>query len=247
VDEVLAVGDITFQKKCMGKMSDVARAGRTIILVSHNMAAINLLCSRCVLVENGRVTFDGQAAAATARYYAESMKIGANGGDLLRRPRAEGNGKARFVSIGIQPLNAAGQEIEAAYPGCDLRIQIELECMSSFVECNLAVIFYDLSGFRVIDTNSGQKGQFVSLNAGQKGSACFLLREVLLKPGTYFVGLWLGRDGIEALDHIEHAVTVDIIESEETSQHAVSYPGVYLCRFENDFAVSGTNGHSKTP
>src|ERR1700674_4189980 len=76
VDEVLAVGDITFQKKCMGKMGDVARQGRTIILVSHNMAAINSLCSRCVLLEHGRTAFDGPTAAATARYYAESMKIG---------------------------------------------------------------------------------------------------------------------------------------------------------------------------
>jgi lipopolysaccharide transport system ATP-binding protein len=238
VDEVLAVGDITFQKKCMGKMGDVARAGRTVILVSHNMAAINLLCSRCVLMENGQVTFDGQAAAATARYYAESMKIGAKGEDLLGRPREEGNGKARFVSIGIQPLSSTGEELEAAYPGCNLRIEIELECLRSFAECNLAVIFYDLNGFRVIDTNSGQKGQFVSLNAGQKGRACFLLREVLLKPDTYFVGLWLGRDGIEALDHIEHAITLDFVESEETSRHSVAYPGVYLCRFDNSFTIS---------
>jgi lipopolysaccharide transport system ATP-binding protein len=238
VDEVLAVGDIAFQKKCMGKMGDVSRAGRTIILVSHNMAAINLLCSRCVLLEHGRIAFDGSTAAATARYYADSMKIGARGEDLIQRPRAEGNGKARFSSIVIQPLSAEGEELEAACPGCDLRVDIELECMQTFADCNLAVIFYDMNGFRVIDTNSGQKGQFVSLNASQKGRACFLLREVLLKPGTYFVGLWLGRDGIEALDHIEHAVTFDIIESEETNRHSVIYPGVYLCRFENNFTIS---------
>jgi lipopolysaccharide transport system ATP-binding protein len=237
VDEVLAVGDIAFQKKCMGKMGDVSRAGRTIILVSHNIAAINALCSRCVMLEHGATVFDGSAAAATARYYADSINIGTQGEDLLDRPRAEENGKARFSSVSIQPLNANGEQLEAAYPGCDLRIDIELKCRHSFVDCNLAVIFYDMNGYRVIDTNSGQKGHFISLNAGQKGRACFLLREVLLKPGTYFVGLWLGRDGIEALDHIEHAVTVDIIESEETSRHSVIYPGVYLCRFENNFTV----------
>jgi lipopolysaccharide transport system ATP-binding protein len=237
VDEVLAVGDIAFQKKCMGKMGDVARGGRTIVLVSHNMAAINLLCSRCVLLENGRVAFDGPTAATTARYYAESMKIGTQGADLLQRPRAEENGKARFRSIAIQPLSADGEELEVAYPGCNLRIEVELECISDFADCNLAIIFYDMNGYRVIDTNSGQKGEFISLKPGQKGRACFLLREVLLRPGTYFVGLWLGRDGIEALDHIEHAVTVDIVENDETSQHSVVYPGVYLCRFENDFTI----------
>jgi lipopolysaccharide transport system ATP-binding protein len=238
VDEVLAVGDIAFQKKCMGKMGDVSRAGRTIILVSHNMAAINALCFRCVLLEHGTVAFDGSTAAATARYYAESIKIGAKGEDLLQRPRAIGNGKARFSSITIQPLSDKEEELEAAYPGCHLRVEIELECLRSFADCNLAVVFYDANGYRVIDTNTGQKGQFVSLNGGERGRACFLLREVLLKPGTYFVGLWLGRDGIEALDYIEHAVTLEVIGSEETSRHPVIYPGVYLCRFENDFTIS---------
>src|ERR1700681_1490225 len=109
VDEVLAVGDINFQKKCLGKMGDVARQGRTVVLVSHNMAAINALCSRCVIVENGRTTFDGPTPEATARYYAESVKVASNGADLLDRPR-EGNGKARFTSITIQPLSPAGQK-----------------------------------------------------------------------------------------------------------------------------------------
>ncbi len=120
IDEVLAVGDFAFQKKCLGKMGDVARQGRTIILVSHNMAAINLLCSRCVLLEHGRIAFNGPTAASTARYYAESIKIGPKGEDLLQRPRDVGTGKARFSSIAIKPLNAEGVRLEAAYPGCNL-------------------------------------------------------------------------------------------------------------------------------
>src|SRR5690606_18299216 len=58
VDEVLAVGDAEFQKKCLGKMSDVAGEGRTVLFVSHNMAAVEHLCSRAVLLEEGRVTLD---------------------------------------------------------------------------------------------------------------------------------------------------------------------------------------------
>jgi lipopolysaccharide transport system ATP-binding protein len=238
VDEVLAVGDITFQKKCMGKMDAVARQGRTIILVSHNMAAINSLCSRCVLLDHGRTAFDGPTAAATARYYAESMKIGAQGEDLLQRPRAEGNGKARFSSVVIQPLSATGKELEFAYPGCDLSIEVELHCIHSFTDCNLALTFYDMNGYRVIDTNTAQKGQFVSLSAGQKGRARFLLRELLLRPGRYFVGLWLGRIPMELIDYIEHAVTFHVVESEETNKYSEIYPGIYLCRFENDFTIS---------
>src|SRR5690242_4693724 len=75
VDEVLAVGDINFQKKCLGRMGDVARAGRTVVLVSHNTAAINALCSRCVILSSGSVEFDGPTSQATTRYYAESLNI----------------------------------------------------------------------------------------------------------------------------------------------------------------------------
>jgi lipopolysaccharide transport system ATP-binding protein len=236
VDEVLAVGDIAFQKKCIGKMGDVSRAGRTIVLVSHNMAAINALCSRCVLMERGRIIFDGPTTAATERYYSDAIKMGGNG-NLIERPR-EGNGKGRFRSVKIQPLSPAGEELEFAYPGCDLRVEIDVECERSFADCNLALIFYDMNGYRVIDTNTAQKGQFVSLGAGQKGRARFLLRELLLRPGTYFVGLFLGRSLMELVDYIEHAVTFHVVESEETSKYSEIYPGTYLCRFENDFTIS---------
>ena len=235
VDEVLAVGDIAFQKKCMGKMGEVAKAGRTVVLVSHNMAAINALCSRCVILNLGGVEFDGPTDKATARYYAESLSISSDS-DLSARQR-EGSGKARFTSMRIQPLDSLGRPVELAYPGCDLSIDVELQCESNFAPANLAIIFYDSSGFRVVDTNTAQKGEFVSLRSGQIATAHFLLREVLLRPGKYFLGLWLGREEMEIIDHIEHAATLDVMESEETSQHVIIFPGVYLCRFENSVTI----------
>jgi lipopolysaccharide transport system ATP-binding protein len=237
VDEVLAVGDITFQKKCMGKMGDVARAGRTVVLVSHNMAAINALSTRVIMMKDGGIVFDGPTSEATARYYSESLDIAESGASLLDRAR-EGNGKARFSAVSVQPLDSAGGRIEVAYPGCDLSIETEIVCQSEIADCNLAIIIYEMNGFRVVDTNTAQKGQFVSLRAGQKARARFLLRDVLLKPGKYFIGLWLGRHTMETIDHVEHAMTLDIVESEETSQHSVIFPGTYLCRFENSVSVS---------
>ncbi len=236
VDEVLAVGDIRFQKKCMGKMGDVARAGRTVVLVSHNMAAINALSSRVIMMKDGVVVFNGPTSEATARYYSESLDIAESGASLLERAR-EGNGKARFSAISVQPLDSAGGRAEVAYPGCDLSIETEIMCQSEIADCNLAIIIYEMNGFRVVDTNTAQKGQFVSLRAGQKARARFLLRDVLLKPGKYFIGLWLGRHTMETIDHVEHAMTLDIVESEETSQHSVIFPGTYLCRFEQNLVI----------
>src|ERR1700676_228858 len=177
-------------------MGDVARAGRTIVLVSHNIAAINSLSSRAILLRDGRIAFDGSVAEATALYYSESLEFSRNGANLLERSR-EGNGKARFSSIAIQPLDSNGERMEAACPGCDLSIDVEIECRTNFGDCNLALIFHDTNGFRVIDTNTAQKGMFVSLDAGQTARARFVLREVLLKPGKYFVGVFLGRHMLE--------------------------------------------------
>ena len=76
VDEVLAVGDIAFQKKCMGKMGDAATTGRTILFVSHNMGAIRALCSRAVLLEGGQVAFDGDASDAITEYLGKTDEAG---------------------------------------------------------------------------------------------------------------------------------------------------------------------------
>jgi lipopolysaccharide transport system ATP-binding protein len=237
VDEVLAVGDITFQKKCLGKMGDVARAGRTVVLVSHNMAAINALSSRVVMMKDGGIVFDGPASEATARYYSESLEVAESGASLLDRVR-EGNGKARFSAVSLHALSPAGERLDVAYPGCDLAIEFEMDCRSDISGANAAIIFYDMNGYRVIDTNTAQKGEFVNMAAGQKARGHFLLHDVLLKPGKYFVGLWLGRDTMETIDHMEFAMTLDVVESEETSHHVVIFPGVYLCRFENKINIS---------
>jgi len=237
VDEVLAVGDLRFQKKCLGKMGEFARTGRTIVLVSHNMAAINALSSRVILMKDGGIEFDGSPAEATARYYAESLGQGQGGGSLAGRAR-EGNGKACFTSLSLQPLSETGEPIDVAYPGCDLCIELEIECRTEITEANPAVIIYDQNGFRVIDVNTSQKGNYVSMTGGQRAKVSFLVHDLLLKPGQYFVGLWLGRHAVETMDHVEHAATLSVMEWKENNAQPIVYPGVYLCRFEENVSIS---------
>ncbi len=145
--------------------------------------------------------------------------------------------EARFTSICVQALDAVGRPLDVAHPGCDLSIDVNLQCESNFAHANLAIIFYDSNGYRLIDTNTAQKGDFVRLQAGQIARANFLLRDVLLKPGRYLIGLWLGREGVETVDHVEHATTLDLAEGDETRGHPVLYPGTYLCRFEENVSI----------
>jgi lipopolysaccharide transport system ATP-binding protein len=236
VDEVLAVGDIAFQRKCLGKMGDVARQGRTVVLVSHNMAAINALCSRCVIMNAGAVEFDGATDTATSHYYADTLNT-TDGSDLSGSSR-EGDGEARFKSLSVRSLDRDGRPLEVPHPGCTLEIDIDLQCDMDFSHANLAIIFYDSNGYRLVDANTAQKGEFLSMRAGQTATAKFVLRDVLLRPGQYLLGLWLGREGAGVVDHIEHARQLDFADGEETNGHPRLYPGKYLCRFEQSISVS---------
>src|SRR5580704_11371606 len=103
VDEVLAVGDAEFQKKCMGAMGEVSRSGRTILFVSHNMAAITSLCDRCILLRSGNVEMDGPAEDV-ANYYLKSATISDRSGDvdLTNARRSMGDQKVRFTHIRLQ-------------------------------------------------------------------------------------------------------------------------------------------------
>ena len=105
IDEVLAVGDAAFQKKCLGKMSDVAHHGRTVLFVSHNMAAIQNLCSRCLLLDQGAIVADTDPTTATAKYL-ENIYV-AGGTPIHERLDRRGSGQARLVDIHL--LNSEGQ------------------------------------------------------------------------------------------------------------------------------------------
>src|SRR5581483_6721130 len=96
VDEVLAVGDATFQKKCLGKMDEVSKQGRTVLFVSHNMVAVEKLCTRGILLDHGHVAFDGPAMDAIEMYL--TPPDGSSAQDLQRSGRRSGSGEVRITS-----------------------------------------------------------------------------------------------------------------------------------------------------
>jgi homopolymeric O-antigen transport system ATP-binding protein len=235
VDEVLAVGDAEFQKKCLGKMGDVAKSGRTVLFVSHNMAAVTALCNRTILLERGEAIFDGRSSDAITQHYAQMLGTSTSDGDLASTPRV-GSGKARFASVSVHASSQKHAFAEIVQTGCDLIIETKLEAMREVPECNVAVIIYDASGYRLIDTNLSQRGEFLKLESGDKAEVTFRLRDLLLKPGTYRVALWLGRGEIEIIDSIECATTF-VVAPDESQVHPIVFPGPYLCRFERTVSV----------
>ncbi|MBA3915695.1 MAG: ABC transporter ATP-binding protein, partial [Acidobacteriales bacterium] len=126
VDEVLAVGDAEFQKKCLGKMREVSSGeGRTVLFVSHNMAAVTTLCDRAILLEEGRVVMDGGAAEVVARYLLPN-EVGLTGVYELRNTQAR---RPAFepIIVAARVLNESGNPTVTALPFELLRIEIDLQ------------------------------------------------------------------------------------------------------------------------
>jgi lipopolysaccharide transport system ATP-binding protein len=113
IDEVLAVGDAEFQKKCLGKMEDVTRSGKTILFVSHNMTAVSGLCKKGLLLVNGSVSYAGQIDQVLSRYLSVVDQLASS--SLLSRKDRDGNGAIRFSDV--QMLNERGDELKGISSG----------------------------------------------------------------------------------------------------------------------------------
>jgi lipopolysaccharide transport system ATP-binding protein len=236
VDEVLAVGDAAFQKKCLGKMGDVAHEGRTVLFVSHNMSAIASLCSRGLLISNGQVIKDGEAKEVTAQYQSMLYENISSTSDL-RNSERYGNGKARFTKVIITPLDNENNPQNVFRVGQNLKIQLSIIAYESIFDSNVAIIIYDQYGSRLIDANTAMKNTFLSLSRNKTACVSFELRNVLLRPGTYILGLWMGRGHVEDIDAITYAkqITVEIDPHATESQY--QFPGIYLCDYVHTINV----------
>ncbi len=121
VDEVLAVGDLAFQKKCLGKMSDVARNGRTVLFVSHNLQAVNNLCTRALLLSGGSVAFDGDTRTAVD-VYTRQYDSGATARRWSTTPHRDGDERAVLTALAVRQ---AGNETSTFYS--DEPVEVELQ------------------------------------------------------------------------------------------------------------------------
>lgn len=124
IDEVLAVGDAAFQKRCLGKMGEVAKGGRTVLFVSHNMAAIKQLCPRCILLENGEVTAGGDTSGVTEKYLSKTIQFDS----LASEKYFDESIDKEFQVLSVRLLNELGH-ISQQF-NCDKPIFIELICQA---------------------------------------------------------------------------------------------------------------------
>jgi len=210
IDEVLAVGDAAFQKKCLGKMDDAARQGRTILFVSHNMAAVRSLCHRVLLLDAGRIVMDGDADGCISRYLAHATEPGANQVDLSPIHRRHGYGGLQFHRISLDA--PGGQAVVPAGGRIDLQLDVRVETAVTDVE--LSVVIDTPEGVRVCECPSSLTfGRIARLEPGAYRMNC-AIDATVLTPGRYLlaVNAWSGQrvlDGVPGAMPFEIAWTGD--------------------------------------
>jgi lipopolysaccharide transport system ATP-binding protein len=200
VDEVLAVGDAEFQKKCLGKMQDVSKGGRTVLFVSHNMSAIRALCRRAVVLDEGQIEFIGDVAEGIRHYNAETS----NSSTLVWQ-RAESNERPVFSFEEIRVV-LRGEQPQMTLK-CDLLLRATGVCPQAFV----AIDILDHSLTPLMQAIPETK-PFLN---GRKG-----LHEIMVEielppliPGHYSADFWVGPHYTSTLDYVRQAIAFEVVSS----------------------------------
>jgi lipopolysaccharide transport system ATP-binding protein len=177
VDEVLAVGDAEFQKKCLGKMHDVsAQHGRTVLFVSHNMGAVQQLCSRAIVLHNGQVSFNGSTEDAVASYL----------GSILAQCDVQ------FATDERRPSITAAQVNEDALLVGDLVVDIAFKSPFPLNPPVPGLVVTSNLGVPLFGSNPRFHRQDYSVKRLQQGVIRVEVRSLPLAPGNYRLSLWLG-------------------------------------------------------
>jgi lipopolysaccharide transport system ATP-binding protein len=212
VDEVLAVGDADFQKKCMGKMRDVSRGGRTVLFVSHNVPALSSLCNRAVVLDRGRLAYDGEIQEGIAFY----SRLGATSraGAAQKEPRV--------VSASVDgPAAVSGR----------LVVRVEFESPWPLSPPQLGIVVASSGGIPVFGINTTMDPTFAP-SPSSSGVLEVTIDDAPLHTGLYRLSLWFGekaRNYVELPDALTFhfvaptpvpaGVSIDVIGSTRVNGH----------------------------
>jgi lipopolysaccharide transport system ATP-binding protein len=208
VDEVLAVGDAAFQKKCLGKMGDVASEGRTVLFVSHNMAAVERLCSRALLVESGKVKVKGDTRKTIDVYLESAAEL--HDVPLALRTDRRGNQSYRFVDCWM--ADKEGEKLSTVYSGADVDFHIVISgTTGARQEVNFSMGFYLPDGRRLFSCASVFQNRKIVLDG--ESEVIVSIPRFPLDQGVYRVTLFMASGmypALEVIDLVEEAFRLEV-------------------------------------
>jgi lipopolysaccharide transport system ATP-binding protein len=216
VDEVLAVGDAQFQRKCLGKMGNVAREGRTVLFVSHNMIAVQSLCQRAIWLDAGQLKEQGQVSEIVANY----LRSGPDEEDIKERVWADiasapGNATVRLHRISVRPEDGKpGDLISLRLP---LRIEVDYWNLLPAVHLHAALAFYNQQGILAFSAGALVEPELTLHAQPPRGlfrSICHIPGK-LLNTGFYRVDLLLVRSDTQGTFGMKEAISFEVVDDKE--------------------------------
>jgi lipopolysaccharide transport system ATP-binding protein len=242
IDEVLAVGDAAFQRKCLAKIGEVSHGGRTVLFVSHNMAAIQNLCNRVAYLEHGRLRFIGGCREGIDLYTGDCG--GPEGGqvDLSAHPGRR-SGKVPVLRE-VRLLDRYGALTDQFPCGAPMRIELVIEG-SPAAELNVSAGFEDPLGGRLFTVGT-YMADLGPVAAGGRARVAGYLDEVPLAPGRYCLTLDAIPPREDPIDTIDQAIWFDVVPSDYYGNGWVPRPtrGTFLVRSRWE---APTPGHRRAP
>lgn len=208
IDEVLAVGDQAFQNKCLGKMNDVATSGRTVLFVSHNMAAVEALCSRVIVLRSGSLEIDDTAAEGIAEYLrTRSNESEGDDVDLSRHPsRSTDPSSAVMQRLRIRDMDAHQTSIVPV--GGSIQFHLEVDTAVDIENPAICISLFDAIGSRVTTFHTDIQAREVETIRGRVTILC-TFENCRLAPGVYSVMTYVASNG-NLVDKIDHATSLEV-------------------------------------
>jgi len=193
VDEVLAVGDSKFQKKCLGKMGEVSSQGRTILFVSHNTTFVRSLCNKGIWLDKGQVKQTGSTAEVINSYLSSMHdQVFDENSELHNNLNRRGNGDARFSKIVI--TDTKDIELPAFLSGDDIKFNFEIKINKNLSALSISIMFKSTTGEIVTNTEMKDISHFLRPNQKDYTVALsIVLEKTPFRTGEYEMYFWLGQ------------------------------------------------------
>jgi lipopolysaccharide transport system ATP-binding protein len=208
VDEVLAVGDAGFQRKCLNTMEELQSGGRTVLFVSHNMAAVENLCSRCIWIDGGRAQMDGNPREVIDAYMRTFGAFQGMAADLRSVENRKGSGEIRYT--GIEYLSRTGEPLAVIRSGDSFTMRFTYHAEREINYPSFGFKLYTEMGTLVTATSTWHHAiDIPSVPAGD-GHIDLDIDFLNLLPGRYYMSLWLTGTSTPLYDNIENCAQLEI-------------------------------------
>jgi lipopolysaccharide transport system ATP-binding protein len=211
VDEVLAVGDAQFQKKCLGKMGEVAKGGRTVLFVSHNMAAVISLCSAGILLQKGAISYQGSSQQAVAGYLSATHAQGKRSTEGVfdfcarKNPHADQPLIKRAYVFNSRTLTATDLQL-----GEEMCLAVEVDGLSNYRGADIGFFVRSEQEQHLAYFSTAMRPYQRPVGAARLETVVFRIKRFPFTSGRLWIDLYVAQEGIRYLDFVDHALDLNV-------------------------------------